>query len=260
MPDIREVTGAERVRKIRGVTLDGRVPTPFAAKVPDREDGSPGSPRRFGEGTKDDGNVVEAKRVPRDAVGSMSARKEIWPYPLTPRAAFAHMIILPAYERGSKKIRVGWDRLRAVGGWDGMKQESHLGVYAMIIHQNRIALILKSRGPYTGMWDLPGGKIEFGESPVQALTREVREEVDLHILTATLVDTLSICVSYETENGESIELHHLGVVYKVEADTPEKLRTTGDDQDADQAGWFPLSKALNLQLTPFARTLLTANA
>ncbi len=137
-----------------------------------------------------------------------------------------------------------------------MKRVTHLGVYALIKSKGSIALILKSRGPYTGSWDLPGGKIEFGESPIQALAREVEEEVGLKLQAATLIDSLSINVSFENETGEFIDLHHIGIIFACEVSAPEELRHTGDDEDASEARWFPLPAVQYLNLTPFAHTLL----
>ena len=44
-----------------------------------------------------------------------------------------------------------------------MKEYKHLGVYGLVINDNKILLIKKYGGPYDGKLDLPGGTIEFGE-------------------------------------------------------------------------------------------------
>ena len=43
--------------------------------------------------------------------------------------------------------------------------------------EKKTLLIRQKRGPYAGKLDFPGGGIEFGESPEQALRREFAEEV-----------------------------------------------------------------------------------
>ncbi len=45
-------------------------------------------------------------------------------------------------------------------------------------------------GDYKDGWEFPGGKIEAGESPQQALKREIREELDAEISVGELIDTI----------------------------------------------------------------------
>ena len=50
-----------------------------------------------------------------------------------------------------------------------------------LINGDRVLLIQRARNPWRGMWSLPGGRLEPGETAEEAAGREVREEVGLTV-------------------------------------------------------------------------------
>jgi mutator protein MutT len=60
-----------------------------------------------------------------------------------------------------------------------MEQISRFGAYGILLKESKILLTLKRSGPYEGLWDLPGGGIECGETPEHTLKRELLEEVGI---------------------------------------------------------------------------------
>ena len=62
--------------------------------------------------------------------------------------------------------------------WNGWTPQER-SVLCFIVRPNEVLLILKKRGLGNGKINAPGGKIEPGESPLQAAIRETQEEVGL---------------------------------------------------------------------------------
>ena len=63
-------------------------------------------------------------------------------------------------------------------------------VAAIIIHENKIFATQRGYGEFEGGWEFPGGKVEPGETPQEALAREIMEELDTQIEIGELLDTV----------------------------------------------------------------------
>ena len=63
-------------------------------------------------------------------------------------------------------------------------------VAAVIRHGDKIFATQRGYGEMKGGWEFPGGKIEEGETPQQALKREIEEELDSEIQVGELIETI----------------------------------------------------------------------
>ena len=63
-------------------------------------------------------------------------------------------------------------------------------VAAVIKDDNRIFATARGYGQFKGQWEFPGGKIEAGETPQQALVREIQEELKTKIKVDDYIETV----------------------------------------------------------------------
>ena len=129
-----------------------------------------------------------------------------------------------------------------------MKEMRHLGAYGLIIDDNKIALIRKSRGAYKGKLDLPGGTIEHGERPEETLVREIKEELDADVKSYSLFDVDSVVVDWNYE-GEMLNMHHIGIFYKAALEN-NNLKEDGDGLDSLGAKWYEIKDLKEDEVSP----------
>lgn len=138
-----------------------------------------------------------------------------------------------------------------------IKKHTHLGVYGVLVIDDKILLIKKARGPHTGKWDLPGGSIEFGEEPGETLKREFWEETGITNIEGQIHDSISYTMIYPYSDSQLEELHHIGIIYDVTLlDADFELKINGDGQDSQGAEWIDIEQLPNLELTPFVKKIM----
>lgn len=158
------------------------------------------------------GGVVEAFR-------DTSFFKNDPPPPITHRIAHAEMIDGLPFERAEniihyKKLMGREKDLADVQLLEGMKRQvTRIGAYGIVRKGEKILLVTQEKGPYAGKYDLPGGGLEFGESPEVALRREFLEEVGMEFQSMKLFDNFT--VRLEVPMTPPFTFYQIGMIYEV---------------------------------------------
>jgi 8-oxo-dGTP diphosphatase len=108
--------------------------------------------------------------------------------------------------------------------------------------------------PDTGRWTMPGGGMEWGESPEATASRELLEETGLEGTIGAVLGVFSHWfTAQESARGEAG--HVLGVVYDG-VDVEGELRTEWADSTTDAAAWFTLDEIRALPTVPLVDFVL----
>jgi 8-oxo-dGTP diphosphatase len=112
----------------------------------------------------------------------------------------------------------------------------------------RLLLVKRGQEPAKGRWSVPGGRVEVGESDVEATAREVLEETGVRVRVGRLVGT----VERDAPAGGVYVINDY--VCEVCVDGAGTVRA-GDD--ADDAGWFTPDEVRALDTSPGLVVALT---
>ncbi|MBD8607263.1 NUDIX domain-containing protein [Aeromicrobium sp. CFBP 8757] len=117
-----------------------------------------------------------------------------------------------------------------------------LGAYAVVIVDQRILLTRISPVGYpAGSWTLPGGGVDHGESPHDAVVRELHEETGLQALTSRLVDVHDVHVVAEGRDDRWEDYHGVHLLYAVEVDPTVEPHVVDVGGTTDVARWVAVA-------------------
>jgi ADP-ribose pyrophosphatase YjhB (NUDIX family) len=117
-------------------------------------------------------------------------------------------------------------------------QQFNFGVYGICTRGDEVLVIKKGRGPYKGLYDLPGGRIEFGERVEIALKREYEEEIDVNVVGMTFIGYNEYFCKFTNDLGELKDFHHVGLYFTVLCDA-STIKTDTDGHDSLGALFIP---------------------
>lgn len=120
---------------------------------------------------------------------------------------------------------------------------------AAIFRGSTVLLAERGHGPRKGVWSLPGGKIEAGETSRDAAMREIREETGLVVELAGLLDVHNAIIR---DKAGKLEAHYLIAVYYGTCLRGEPVAAT----DISDARFVPLDEVSGYRLTDGAARLI----
>lgn len=137
-----------------------------------------------------------------------------------------------------------------------IEKHLHLGIYGVIEQNDRILVIRKSRGPYIGLFDLPGGRPSHGEPLLEALTREIKEETGIEAVSYSFYDNFSFLVPYQDSEGNQKELYHIALTYRVDTMNVTRFNPSIIEEDANGSLWINWRSIRAEECTPLLKTIL----
>ena len=124
-----------------------------------------------------------------------------------------------------------------------------VAVGAVILSDDKILLVKRKNPPGQGLWTIPGGVVELGETLKDALKREVREETGLEI---EVIKPIEIVDEIVRDENEKIRFHYVIIDFLAKPAGGE-LRASSDVLDAK---WIKFGEIENYKISKTLKRIL----
>jgi len=139
-------------------------------------------------------------------------------------------------------------------------ERQRVAAYALLTRDRDVLLTqMSSRTRIEGRWTLPGGGIDHGEDPRDALRREVYEETGLRVEPGRVVDVHATHFVGARADGLVENYHGIHLIFEAEIDPGSRdvePYVVEEDGSTARAVWMPVEKARSLDLLSAARHAL----
>jgi 8-oxo-dGTP diphosphatase len=122
-----------------------------------------------------------------------------------------------------------------------VRKWQRVGAYAICVQDGAVLL---SRFTRSGRWTLPGGGVDHGEDPRDAVVREVFEETGLAFAAGHLLDVQSRRWENTDPDGTAVDVHGVQLLFAGSVTGGTLTHEIGGS--SDRAAWIPLAGVAGL--------------
>lgn len=156
---------------------------------------------------------------------------------------------------------LGTHRLTSMAVDAAPPHRQRIAAYALLTRDDKVLLTrMSARTRMAGRWTLPGGGIDHGEDPRDALRREVYEETGLHVEPGRVIDVHATHFVGARSDGLVEDYHGIHLIFDAQihdGSLDVEPRVIEQDSSTEHAAWVPVDEAMKLELLSAARHALT---
>jgi 8-oxo-dGTP diphosphatase len=126
------------------------------------------------------------------------------------------------------------------------------GVGAIIVGNQGLLLTRRDKDPAKGLWSIPGGVVEVGETKEQAILREVEEETGIKVEVREMIGTYDLIIK---DSQDRIKYHYLLIHFLTRA----LSSTIRPESPKVEVRWFKINQLPEKEIPPQILSLIRDN-